>query len=43
MHIYVCIYGCMHANVGRKEVMNLKETKERYVGEFGGRKGEEET
>lgn len=29
----------MHAIIAEKETMNLKETKERYMGKFRGQKG----
>lgn len=38
--MYVCIYRCMYSNkLMEQEVMNLKECKGEYVGEYTERKG----
>lgn len=42
--MYVCMYMHMYTSmhvptINKNEVMNLKESKEGYVGKFGGRKG----
>lgn len=38
-NIYVYTYAYMRIVIMRKEVMDLKLSKNRYVGRFGGRKG----
>lgn len=49
--VYVYIYVCMkyiymhthaHGKTIKKEVMHLKESKDRYIGEFGRRKWQAE-
>lgn len=39
IYVYIQHHICMQQRLVRKEVMNLKDSKKRYVGECGGREG----